>query len=142
MIATALLYSSLNHLSSGSDILIPLNWRIEAPFILNNASGTHTALEALILSRFNLIDLSTLCSSILLFQVTSSRWLEDRYLKQRELPEGERGSVPRREALRTWYYILFTVVVSLSSLAAKFVLQKLESGIWQRKLLIFLLAVF
>ncbi|KAF8920229.1 hypothetical protein CPB85DRAFT_1429038 [Mucidula mucida] len=130
LIACALLYSSLQQFSTPSPTLFPANWRIEAPAHLANRNGSYTPLEALILSRYNLINVSTLCGSILLFHICTSRWLEDRYLKKRVLPEGERGSVPRREGLRSWYYVLFAVVVSLSSLTAKFVLQRIESGLW------------
>ncbi|KAK0235807.1 hypothetical protein EDD85DRAFT_928699 [Armillaria nabsnona] len=130
LIGSALLYSSLTQLSSSSPILLPLTWRIEPPAKLSNSQEPYSVLEALVLSRYNLIDLSTLCSSILLFHACTSSWLETRYLKRRDVPEGERGSVPRSEGLRSWYYVLFTVVVSLSSFTTKIVLQKIGCGIW------------
>ncbi len=132
LIGSALLYSSLTQLSS-SPILLPPTWRIEPPAKLSNSQEPYSVLEALVLSRYNLIDLSTLCSSILLFHACTSSWLETRYLKRRDVPEGERGSVPRSEGLRSWYYVLFTVVVSLSSFTTKIVLQKIGCGIWHRE---------
>ncbi|KAJ7593538.1 hypothetical protein C8J56DRAFT_500602 [Mycena floridula] len=128
IIASALLYSSLSQQHS----LLPDTWRIESPSVIMNTKRPFTAIEALILSRFNLLDLSTLCSTILLFHTCASWWLESRY---RDLngdgPDGERRSVPRKEGQRSWYYIMFTVSVSLSLVAIKFVLQRENILVWQ-----------
>ncbi|KIY64571.1 hypothetical protein CYLTODRAFT_90406 [Cylindrobasidium torrendii FP15055 ss-10] len=126
LIAVAVLHGATRQLMS-SDGMFTTEWRVEKPTTV----GIYSALDALTLSRYNVVSVATLCSSILLFHIATSRWLEDRFVKRRNLPEGERGSVPRREDLRGSFYILFSVGTSLLSLTAKFVLRRWDIGIWQ-----------
>lgn len=86
------------------------------------------------MSRRNLVDLATFCSTILLFHVLASWWLEARYRTWTNTSEGERWSVPRGETRRTFYYILFTFGVSIGALGLKVILKVYGSGIWQSKL--------
>ncbi|RDB26086.1 Dolichol kinase sec59 [Hypsizygus marmoreus] len=133
LIASGLLVSALRSsagLSSFSSIL-PEGWLIEAPAELHNSQKSYTALEALVQSRYSLVDLATFCSTILLLQVCASWWLESRYLKLGNTKEGERASVPRSEGRRSWYYIVFTLSVSIGSVGFKALLQHQRYGIWQ-----------
>jgi dolichol kinase len=134
IIATALLYSSVQLSSTlpRASSPLPAGWLIEPPAQLVNPQGQYTALEALVLSRYNLVDLATFCSTLLLFHVCASWWIEARYRKCAYTPEGERGSVPRSEGLRSRNYVLFTFGVSLGALCIRALLEEVGYGIWQR----------
>jgi dolichol kinase len=99
---------------------------------LHNSPESSTALQALILSRLNLVNLSTLCSTIMLVHVCFSWWLESRYQKVENVPEGERASVPRSESQRTWRYIRFMLRSTLGTFIAKVLFSWQGYGIWQR----------
>ncbi|KIY51824.1 hypothetical protein FISHEDRAFT_36430 [Fistulina hepatica ATCC 64428] len=110
---------------------VPKNWLIELPATLTASSRPYTAAEALVLSRYSLCDLATLCSSILLLHVCASWWLEGKYSPMWISPDGERRSVPRSEGRRGLYYIFFTCVVTITILAVKVVCLSSGYGIWQ-----------
>ncbi|KAJ8072843.1 dolichol kinase [Marasmius tenuissimus] len=129
LVSCALLYSSLMRGNLSVEPL-PYNWRIEAPLSLNNPKGTFTPLEALVLSRYNAVDLSVMCSSILLFHIYCSWWLERRYSSATNV-DGERRSVPRSEARRLSYYVAFALGVSLLVVGLKVSFQLLSWGFWQ-----------
>ena len=112
---------------------LPKWWLMESPIVLSNAIPSLTASEAVLVSRYNLVDLSTFCSTILLFHVCASRWLEGCYSKSGGKPEGERASVPRSEGRRALYYIFFTLTVSVAMLVLRIVLQKYGIGLWSRQ---------
>ncbi|KAJ3997165.1 hypothetical protein F5050DRAFT_1880720 [Lentinula boryana] len=129
LVSSALLYSSLTLPPSASPL--PSSWRIEAPRLLNNAKGSYNALEALILSRYNLVDLSNLCSTILLFHVCASWWFESRYRVNGSTLDNERKSVPRSAGKRLGYFVLFTLGTTISMLGIKLGLTEFSLGIWQ-----------
>lgn len=111
--------------------LLPRGWLIEAPRVLTKGRAPLSALEALILSRRGLIDYASLCSLILVVQILASSWYEARYRQRRSVSEGERGSVPRKEMLRTWLYTAFSFVLALVVLCLKFLFARHHVGIWQ-----------
>ncbi|KAE9408409.1 hypothetical protein BT96DRAFT_954008 [Gymnopus androsaceus JB14] len=129
LVSSALLYSALILPSSTNPL--PSSWRIEAPFLLNNLKGSYSALEALVLSRYNLVDLSNLCSTILLFHVCASWWLESRYRVGGFSLDGERKSVPRSEGKRLSYFVFFILGTTIGMLGIKFALHEFSLGIWQ-----------
>lgn len=134
LIASGLLVAALRlaaGLSTHTDLL-PKGWRIEAPAELFGSQRHYSALEALVLSRYSLVNLGTFCSTILLVHVCASWWLEARACKSGNTPEGERASVPRSEGLRSWYFIVFAFGVSIGGLGVKVLLQLQGIGIWQR----------
>ncbi|GLB40520.1 putative dolichol kinase [Lyophyllum shimeji] len=133
LIAAALLISALRSSTAVPPRRTPLprEWRIEAPMELHDPGKAQSALEALVLARYNLVDLATFCSTILLLHVCTSWWAEARCRKRGDTAEGERASVPRSESLRSWYYILFTLGVSAATFAIKMLLQRRGYGIWQ-----------
>jgi len=133
MIALALLYSALRHVHSTSSdpSLLPPHWLIEAPSVLHNPRSPASAIDALTQSRRGLVDYSTLCSFILLVQVCSSWAFETRYRGRPSIPEGERGSVPRSEMRRTWFYVLFTFGVTMLAVTVRYLLVLAEVPIWQ-----------
>ncbi|KAA1467328.1 hypothetical protein DENSPDRAFT_792529 [Dentipellis sp. KUC8613] len=130
LIASALLYSSLK--LPHDRIPIPPDWYIEPPLTLPNAGNPMTPLEALILGRRNAVHLATMCATILLTHVSASWWFEARYRRRHAVVEGERGSVPRSEARKSWYYILFTFTVSLCLLGLRYAFEIANIGIWQQ----------
>ncbi|KAJ4480082.1 hypothetical protein J3R30DRAFT_3288561 [Lentinula aciculospora] len=129
LVSSALLYSSLILPLSASPL--PSSWRIEAPRLLSNAKGSYSVVEALILSRYNLVDLSNLCSTILLFHVCSSWWYESRYRASGSTLDNERKSVPRSAGKRLSYFMLFALSTTVGMLSIKFALLEFSLGIWQ-----------
>lgn len=137
MIALALLYSALRHVHSTSSDpnSLPPHWLIEAPRVLHNPRSPPSALDALIQSRRALVDYSTMCSFILLTQVCSSWAFETRYRGCPSVPEGERGSVPRSEMRRTWFYVLFAFGVTMLAVMVRYLLLLAEVPIWRSELI-------
>ncbi|KIJ14276.1 hypothetical protein PAXINDRAFT_135282 [Paxillus involutus ATCC 200175] len=131
LISIALLYSSLRQAASPNSNLLPRDWLIETPRILEKARAPLSALDALILSRRSLVDYATLCSFILLVQIFSSSWYESRYRRRRSVPEGERGSVPRSEMRRTWTYWIYSYVITLVVLCVRYLLARNHINVWQ-----------
>ena len=111
----------------------PPFWYIEAPWRLNTETSL-TTLQALVVSRRNAVDLSTLCSACLLIHVYASHWFEWRHRKRHRVSEGERGSVPRSEARKGWLYIAFTYIICAFLLGLRFALDRVRVGVWKRKL--------
>lgn len=131
LISSALLVSALR-LSSSHAPTLPHGWRIEAPAELHRSHASFSALEALVLSRYSLVDLGTFCSTILLFHACASWLIEAKYRKVVDSPEGERASVPRSERLRTSYYVIFTFCVSIGAIGLKVWFQIMAFKIWHR----------
>ncbi|KAF8442414.1 hypothetical protein L210DRAFT_3611794 [Boletus edulis BED1] len=131
LISVALLCSSLHQAASPNPTLLPPDWLIEAPRVLGDAHAPLSALNAQISSRRSLVDYATLCSFILLVQIFSSWWYEARYRRGRNVPEGERGSVPRSEAQRTWTYWMYSYALTLVALYVRYLLASNHIGLWQ-----------
>ncbi|KAG1734154.1 Fph type histidine kinase [Suillus lakei] len=133
MIALALLYSALRqvHSPSSDPNLLPPHWLIEAPSVLHNPRSPDSAIDALIQSRRGLVDYSTMCSFILLAQVCSSWVIETRYRGRPSVPEGERGSVPRSEMRRTWFYVLFTFGMTMLAITVRYLFALAEVPVWR-----------
>ena len=89
-----------------------------------------TQAEALVVSRRALVDLATICSTILLVHVCASWWKESRVRKD-GLPETERASVPRSEMRRLRLYVVFGLVVSLAVVTMRAGFREMGWGIWQ-----------
>ncbi|EIN03707.1 hypothetical protein PUNSTDRAFT_139242 [Punctularia strigosozonata HHB-11173 SS5] len=112
---------------------VPPAWRIEPPAVLASSTGAHsyTALEALVASGRNLVDLSTLLAAILLTHVCASWWAEEWYRRRTALAEGERGTVPRKETKKAGLYIAFALAVSIGMLVLQAVMPLAGLGLWQ-----------
>lgn len=111
--------------------LLPPTWRIEPPLLQVDAPEPLTALQAMVQARRMLVDLGTLCPVILLIHVYASWWTEHLYRKVKTVPDGERGSVPRKESKRLWRYAFFTVAVSLVLTGLRALMSLAGCGIWQ-----------
>jgi dolichol kinase len=113
--------------------VLPAGWIIEAPTVLHTTHHDYTVPQALILSRFTCVNLSTLCSTVLLLHIYASCWFERRYSKSLNAKEGERTSVPRNEGRRALYYGLFTIAISTIVSVTRAILSRIGVGIWQRE---------
>ncbi|KAH9057814.1 Fph type histidine kinase [Lactarius vividus] len=130
LITSALYYVALRSDMQAAGTSQPPIWYIEAPWHLGNDTSL-TPPQALVLSRRNALDLSTLCSLTLSIHVYASHWFEWRYRKQHKVSEGERGSVPRSEARKGWLYTVFTYLVCAFLLGLRFALDRTGLGIWK-----------
>lgn len=110
---------------------LPAAWQIEQPKVLSNTQHPLTALDALLLSRRNLVNMATVCSTIVIVHVIASWMTERRHRRKVQVPEGEVSSVPRKEGRRTYLYALFSISVSLWVLCSRIALSEMRMGIWQ-----------
>ncbi|KAH9928691.1 uncharacterized protein B0H18DRAFT_1084426 [Fomitopsis serialis] len=101
---------------------LPQSWIIEQPKVLDGSNHPLTALQALVLSRRNLVDMATVCSTIIIVHVIASWMTERRHRRKLKVPRANR---------RTYLSILFTVSVSLWVLCVRIALSEMRLGIWQ-----------
>lgn len=106
-------------------------WLIEDAPTLNRSDNFYSAPEALVLSRRQLLQQTTLCSFILLMHLVVSRKAEARYRARYSAPEGERGSVPRNELHRNCLYAVLAIGVSTMSLILRYIFEYTSIPIWQ-----------
>lgn len=132
LLLAPLISSALLLVAQGT-LLLPPGWLIEEPATLPSSRMALSFASALVLSRFNLVNLATYCSFILLVHACASRWFENRYGKSPSAPKGERTSVPRSELLRTWYYVAFMFALTVFNCGLKAVLCRQGLRFWQRK---------
>lgn len=118
---------------SSDKVPLPPSWYIEPPAILDKSVLRVSALEALVRSRIVLVQLATFCSFLFLTHLVSSRLYEARCRARLCTPEGERASVPRSEWRRSRLYILFSLLVSASSVTLRYVLSTTGIGVWKGK---------
>jgi dolichol kinase len=104
--------------------------------VLENSHPKLSASQAILLSRYSLVDLSTFCSTILLFHVCASWWIEKKCRKDGSKPEGERTSVPRSAWTRLWHYIIFTLATSAVIIGFKIMLKIYHINLWNCKFLL------
>ena len=128
LIASAELYTTLKTVSTGRPLLPP-QWRVDST-IFPLSDPRLSQAEALVVSRRALVDLATICSTILLVHVCASWWKESRVRKD-GLPETERASVPRSEMKRLRLYVVFGLIVSLVIVVMQAVFHEVGWGIWQ-----------
>ncbi|KIM84287.1 hypothetical protein PILCRDRAFT_87687 [Piloderma croceum F 1598] len=113
---------------------VPKNYRqvwFRSPRVLHNSQSPAKAVQALVLARRNLVDISTICSALLLAHVSASWWYESQFVRNPNAPEGERASVPRREGRKFGLYILFIFGSTLGVLCLRAVAAHTGLGIWQ-----------
>ncbi|KAF5326874.1 hypothetical protein D9619_004376 [Psilocybe cf. subviscida] len=131
LIAASFLYSSIKQVSDASSSTLPSGWRIEPPVTLSTSNLHLSAIHAALLSRYSLVQLSTFCSAIMLIHVCAS-WVAERWAcRGGAKQEGERASVPRSEARRTSYYILFTLGTSAMMIGLKVWMLQNEVTFWK-----------
>lgn len=130
-----MLYLAIRTTAEPTANLLPAEWLIEPPRVVSNLRPPLDAAHALLVSRRNLVSLSTFCATILIVHVCASRVTEARHRRKVQVPAGELHHVPRKESRRTYLYILFTVSVTLWILCVKIALAEFAKvGIWQSEL--------
>ncbi|KAF7972519.1 hypothetical protein HWV62_17806 [Athelia sp. TMB] len=130
MLVTALRQEALTVADPGYQLLPP-SWLVERPIVLDGSPLPKTVLEALVLSRRHLVDISTVCSAILLAQVSASWWYESRFQRATNAPEGERASVPRSEGRKFGLYVCFIFGSTMTALCIRAFAVDAGLGIWQ-----------
>ncbi|KIP08063.1 hypothetical protein PHLGIDRAFT_394791 [Phlebiopsis gigantea 11061_1 CR5-6] len=131
-IAAAMLHLAIRSTAEPTASLLPAEWLIEPPRVVSNLRPPLDAAHALLVSRRNLVSLSTFCATILIVHVCASRVTEARHRRKVQVPAGELHHVPRKESRRTYLYMLFTVSVTLWILCVKIALAEFAKvGIWQ-----------
>ncbi|CAA7266925.1 unnamed protein product [Cyclocybe aegerita] len=131
LIASALVITTLKKRFSES---LPAGWLIEAPAMLHYSLAKVRPSQAVLLSRYSLVDLSTMCSTILLLHVCASWHLERQLARgctNKGKPDGERASVPRKEGRRSWYYVIFTLSTSVVIISLKFIMRAYDLNLWK-----------
>lgn len=98
---------------------------------LKNSQMQVSAKNAVLLSRYSILELSTFCSVILLFHTCASWWIECRARHGGSKPDGERFSVPRKEGRRSLYYVMFTVATSVLMITLKLSLRIYDVNLWK-----------
>ncbi|KAH7106257.1 hypothetical protein BKA62DRAFT_740854 [Auriculariales sp. MPI-PUGE-AT-0066] len=130
LVSAACLYSTRERWYNSPKTALPDNWLIEPPATLpQRPDGTEppSPLLSLIYARQSLVQLSTLCSGILLAHVTASTWREYRCVSQDRLHH----RLPHGEARRVWSYIQFGTAVSVITLALKAAFIHMDIPLWQ-----------
>lgn len=135
LVATTLLYVSESMASAPSPPSIPLPeaWLVEDPPVLPNTRHPLTALEALVRSRRNLVQLMTLTSGILLVHLFATRMGERRHaLRNSSLDGGaaDQPPLPRREGNRSMSQIGFTAILTAGALVLKALFVHTEMSVW------------
>lgn len=126
MVSLGLLHNVLSSSTS------PLSqWLIEDPQHLPHSAHAYSPMQALVLARYNLVDMSILCSSIFILHVCASWWLEARHTGT-TFADGERRSVPRGELRRSWRYFVFTCLVTIACIVFHGASSVIHWGFWQR----------
>lgn len=128
LIATAMLIDSEYKLRSPGFSILPEGWLIESPPTLPQSRQPSTALEALVRSRRNLVQLMSLSSVILLVHFYASRRSQS---QQSNGSESGLPSLPKTEGSKTMSYVGFTCIVTAAALLFKMALTQMNIDIWQ-----------
>ncbi|KZV97450.1 hypothetical protein EXIGLDRAFT_832857 [Exidia glandulosa HHB12029] len=136
LVAAACLYSTARRLQSLESILPPM-WRIEEPATLPpraDGSPSPPPLLALLYSRRALLQLTTLCSAIVLVHNGASAWNEWHHATAStddNPPSAANPRLPKHEGRRTYQYSKFAIVLSVAATALKVVFDQLGVPIWK-----------
>ncbi|GJJ08274.1 hypothetical protein Clacol_002484 [Clathrus columnatus] len=125
LIATGMLIDSEYKLRSPHPDLLPKGWVIESPPTLPQTRHPFTALEALVQSRRNLVQLMSLSSMILLVHFYASR------RSQTKQTNGSETGLPKTEGSKTMSYVGFTCIVTAAALSLKMIFHHVNIDIWQ-----------
>jgi len=119
--AVSMLYGSL---TTPSLPLPPTSWLVEAPATLPHSTPKMTAREALLCARRNLVQLTTLCSFVLLVQLCTS--------KQVDLSRIKAGFwFPKKRGRRSWLFVGYSLLISAAAVTFHIVSDMLSLNIWQ-----------
>src|SRR5258706_1648836 len=119
--AVSMLYGSL---TTPNLPLRPTSWLVEAPASLPNSTSRMPAREALLCARRNLVQLTTLCSFVLLVQLCTS--------KQVNLSRIKAGFwFPKSRGRRSWLFVGYSLLISAAAVTFHIASDVLSLNIWQ-----------
>lgn len=121
--AVSMLYGSL---TTPNLPLRPTSWLVEAPATLPRSTPNLPAREALLCARRNLVQLTTLCSFVLLVQLCTS--------KQVNLSRIKAGFwCPKTRGRRSWLFVGYSLLISAAAVTFHIASDILSLNIWQGK---------
>ena len=119
--AVSMLYGSL---TTPNLPLRPPSWLVEAPATLPHSTQKMPAREALLHARRNLVQLTTLCSFVLLVQLCTS--------KQVNLSRINAGFwFPKQRGRRSWLFVGYSLLISAAAATFRIVSDMLSLNIWR-----------
>ena len=119
--AVSMLYGSL---TTPNLSLRPTSWLVEAPATLPNSTSKMPAREALLCARRNLVQLTTLCSFVLLVHLCTS--------KQVNLSRIKAGFwFPKSRGRRSWLFVGYSLLISAAAVTFHIAADMLSLNIWQ-----------
>ncbi|KAF8591093.1 hypothetical protein K439DRAFT_1656912 [Ramaria rubella] len=134
LVATALLIVSETMAGSSSPPSTPLPeaWLIEEPAVLANVRHPLSALEALLCSRRNLVQLMSLSSGILLVHLFASRNTQKKHPPRPLFTENvfEKPWLSKGEGSRFMSYVGFTAILTAGALLLKALFVNAELNVW------------
>jgi hypothetical protein len=119
--AVSMLYGSL---TTPNLPLRPPSWLVEAPATLPQSALKMPVREALLSARRNLVQLTTLCSFVLLVHLFTS--------KQVDLSRIKAGSwLPKKRGRRSWFFVGYSLLISAAAVTFHIASDMLSLNIWK-----------
>jgi dolichol kinase len=116
--AVSMLYGSL---TTPDQPLRPPSWLVEAPTTLPQPTPKMPAREALLCARRNLVQLTTLCSFVLLAHLCTSKQV---HIKAGSWP-------PKKRGRRSWFFVGYSLLISAAAVTSHIVFDRLSLSIWK-----------
>ncbi|PVG04314.1 hypothetical protein CPB86DRAFT_747729 [Serendipita vermifera] len=131
----AMLYGTLYTEITGAD-LYPPGWVLEPPFTLSKSLWNMPAREALLSSRRNLVQLSTLCSFVLLVHLCTSNFAPASHIipnanSEPKISSGDHSERKMRRGRRSWNFIGYTFLISTVAVIFHVLGDSLGLEIWK-----------
>lgn len=117
-VAASMLYGSI---TTPNLPLRPLEWLVDEPAVLSKSILNLSARSALLNSRRNLVQLTTLCSFVLLVHLFTSRRVDvDRPL----------ASTSKIRGWRSWAFVGYSLLITVAAIVFHVVCDVLELEVW------------
>lgn len=137
MISLTMLCLSMRQLSvqgaQPSLSVLPLQWLIDPPLVLTGSAIKHTALEALVLSRRNLVQTLSMCSLILMVHLWASSRAEEAAANSTSPRAEDRTHIPKNELQRTIEYSKLVLGTTVGLLLVRFAASVSYDKLWSGK---------
>ena len=115
--AVSMLYGSL---TTPNLPLRPPSWLVEAPATLTQSALKMSAREALVCARRNLVQLTTLCSFVLLVHLCTSKQVDLSRIK-----------APKKRGRRSWLFVGYSLLISAAAVTFHIASDILSWNIWK-----------
>lgn len=119
--AVSMLYGSL---TTPNLPLRPPSWLVEAPATLPHSALKMPAREALLCARRNLVQLTTLCSFVLLVQLCTSKHVDLSRIKAGFW-------CPKTRGRRSWLFVGYSLLISAAVVTFHIVSDMLSLNVWK-----------